>query len=132
MDLRLWQARFRDYLIIVKQWSPRTAETYGRELKPFFEFLQARRVASPAGISRALLEEYRTELFYTQHRGKSLSFSTQGVRFSAVKRLLASSSARATCCWTSPEISKKPSGAGICHALCFLKPRLCVCSTPRM
>ena len=86
MDLRLWQARYREYLQIVKQWSPRTTDTYVRELKPLLDFLKAQGVTSMAGLTASMLEEYRTMLFYARHRERSLSLSTQSVRFAAVKQ----------------------------------------------
>lgn len=84
MDLRLWQARFREYLQVVRQWSPGTVEVYTRELKPFFAFLEGR-VASLTGLTRERLDEYRAQLFYARHRDRPLSRSTQMLRFCAVK-----------------------------------------------
>ena len=86
MDLRLWQARFREYQQIIRSWSPDTIDGYTRELKPFFEFLQARAGWNGlAGLTREILDEYRIHLFYAQHRGQLLSRGSQNARFSAVK-----------------------------------------------
>lgn len=84
MDLRLWQARFREYLQVVRQWSAGTVDVYTRELKPFFAFLEGK-VSSLSGLTREWLEEYRTHLFYLRHQDKPLSRNTQMLRFCAVK-----------------------------------------------
>ena len=86
MDLRLWHARFREYLQIVRQWTPNTVETYTRELRPFFEFLVARPGwTSLSGLTREVLEEYRTSLFYAKYHNQHLSLSTQNLKFCAIK-----------------------------------------------
>lgn len=84
VDLRLWQARFREYLQVVRQWSAATVDVYTRELKPFFAFLEDK-VSSLSGLTRERLEEYRTHLFYLRPQDKPLSRSTQMLRFCAVK-----------------------------------------------
>jgi integrase/recombinase XerD len=86
VDLRLWQARFREYQQIIRQWSPETIDGYTRELKPFFEFLTTQpHWNGLAGLTRELLDEYRAYLFYVRHRELPLSRGTQNKRFSAVK-----------------------------------------------
>ena len=86
MDLRLWQARFREYQQVVKQWSPDTVYGYTRELKPFFAFLEARPGWNGlAGLTREILDEYRTHLFYARHHDKPLTRGSQSTRFAAVK-----------------------------------------------
>lgn len=86
VELRTWQARFRDYLSIVKGWSPSTVDVYSRELKPFFAFLDDHDVTSVSGITRKSLEDYRGYLYRLKPRGKNLTLSTQGVRLAAVKQ----------------------------------------------
>lgn len=86
MDLRTWQARYRDYLSIVKSWSPATTETYSRELKPFFAFLENYDLTSVSGLTRKILEEYRGYLYRLQPKGKNLTLSTQSVRLAAIKQ----------------------------------------------
>jgi len=86
MDLKLWQTRFRNYLQVVRQWAPGTVEVYLRELKPFFAFLQARPGwTSLSELTREILEEYRIQLFHAKYRDRSLSLSTQNLRFCGVK-----------------------------------------------
>ena len=86
MELRKWQARYRDYLSLVKGWSPATTDTYSRELKPFFEFLESYELQSLAGLTRKMLEEYRAHLYRLKPRGKNLALSTQAVRLAAIKQ----------------------------------------------
>ena len=86
LDLRLWQSRYRDYLSMVKGWSGRTLDTDGRELKPFFAFLASYELTSVAGLTREMLEGYRSHLYHLKVKDKSLSLSTQGVRLAAIKQ----------------------------------------------
>jgi integrase/recombinase XerD len=86
VDLRLWQARFREYLQVVRQFSPDTVRSYTRELKPFFEFLQAHPGwTSLSGLTREMLEEYRLHLYHILYRGRPLTRGSQSVRFDGVK-----------------------------------------------
>ena len=86
MDLRLWQARFRDYLQVVRQFSPSTVMAYTSELKPFFDFLKARPGwGGLSGLTREVLDEYRAHLFYLRFRERPLTRGTQNVRFGGIK-----------------------------------------------
>ena len=85
LDLRAWQARFRDYIEAVRGWSPRTREHYVSELKPFFAYLERQGLTSVARLSLTHLEGYRLELFQLRVKGKPLSRSTQGTRMAGVK-----------------------------------------------
>lgn len=84
MNLALWKTRFAEYLQ-VRQFSPRTVQTYAAELKPFFEFLEELAVPDLASVTRDVIEEYRTRLYYARHRGKKLCASTQALRLGAIK-----------------------------------------------
>ena len=84
LDLTLWQARYQEYLA-VRRYSTRTVDAYGAELGPFFDYLRAHGVDTLAGLTATLMEGYRTELFYLEHRGQRLAFNTQNARLSAVK-----------------------------------------------
>ena len=86
MDLRLWQARFREYLQIVKHWNPRTIEAQVGELRPFFAFLEAQPGwINLSGLTRELLEAYRAHLASLRPRGRLLSRDVQSIRFDGVK-----------------------------------------------
>ncbi|MEW6277749.1 MAG: tyrosine-type recombinase/integrase [Candidatus Eremiobacterota bacterium] len=87
MNGELWRTRFREYLEL-RQFSPRTVESYSREMKEFFAFLLERRVESPAGITRELVEEYRTYLFTRRVKEKALAQRTQAGKLGAVKAFL--------------------------------------------
>ncbi len=94
MHVERWKARFREYMEL-RNWSLRTADTYCRALGPFFDFLVAQGVESLGEITRALVEAYRVELYYTVNRGpdrsrqgQSLTLRTQASRLSAVKAFL--------------------------------------------
>lgn len=87
LDLDLWRTRFREHLETLGT-SPRTVDNYAGELRPFFEFLEGSGLEGLAGLTRDLVEEYRTHLFYAKSRGRSLALSTQRVRLQAVKRFV--------------------------------------------
>jgi integrase/recombinase XerD len=87
LDLELWQGRFQEYQEL-RSSSPRTVATYTAELKPFFGFLRAQGVKSLGALTRELIEDYRTHLFYLRFRGKTLALSSQRVRLQAVKCFL--------------------------------------------
>lgn len=86
LDLRLWQARYREYLEIVRGWSPRTVENYTAELKVFFPFLERQGVTNLTRLTRAHLEGYRLELFHLRRRDRPLSKQTQACKLSAIKQ----------------------------------------------
>jgi integrase/recombinase XerD len=84
LNVDYWQARYREALSI-RRYAPRTVEVYVTEVRPFFAYLSAQGVAALGSLTPTLMDGYRTELFYREHRGKRLSFRTQDVRLSAVK-----------------------------------------------
>lgn len=84
MNLGLWQTRFSEYLQL-RQFSPRTVDSYVGELKYFFDFLETVAVKDLASVTRDVIEEYRTHLYYAEHRGQKLSARTQGTRLGAIK-----------------------------------------------
>lgn len=84
LDPVLWQERFSQHME-VRGWSTDTIATYLAGLRPFFKFLQERQVESLAGVTRELVEDYRTRLFYHKYRGRNLSMATQQARLAAVK-----------------------------------------------
>ncbi len=83
----LWRLRFGEFLQL-RHFSPRTIEGYTRELKGFFEFLEGHELESPAGITRAHVEEYRVHIFGLKTNGKHLSQRTQAAKLGAVKAFL--------------------------------------------
>ncbi len=85
MNLELWQSRFRDDMEL-SRWSENTIKIYVMELRPFFEFLAAQGIDDLAGISRDVIEGYRTHLFYATYRNRPISAARQANRLSAVKR----------------------------------------------
>ena len=84
MEIDHWQRLFGEYLETL-QFSERTVESYVGCLRFFLEFLRARGLESLSGLTRAHLEEYRTELFYTETRGKRLAIRTQQCRLGMVR-----------------------------------------------
>ncbi len=85
LELRSWQARFRDYIELVKGWSQRTREAYCQELKPFFAYLERQGVTQLGRLTRSHLEGYRLELSQLQFQGKPITAKTQQAKLSAVK-----------------------------------------------
>jgi len=86
LDLRYWQARYREYIEIVRGWSQRTVEIYTGELKGFFAYLERQGVTQLGRLSRSHLEGYRLEIFQQRHHGKPLAKATQQVRLTGVKQ----------------------------------------------
>lgn len=85
LELRSWQARFRDYIELVKGWSQRTREAYCQELKPFFAYLERQGVTQLGRLTRSHLEGYRLELSQLQFQGKPITAKTQQAKLCAVK-----------------------------------------------
>jgi len=83
-NVALWQQRFRDYMAI-RAWSQRTIDSYAREVRPFLEFLDVCGIDSVSGITRDVIEGYRTLLFEVRRHERPLSVGTQAVRLGAVK-----------------------------------------------
>lgn len=88
LDLRYWQARFREYLKVVKDWSEDTQLRYSRELKPFFAYLERQGVSQLGRLTRFHLEGYRLEVFQLRHQGRALSKHTQRTRLSGIKQFV--------------------------------------------
>ncbi len=86
LDVRFWQARFYDYMKLVRGWTERTIEGYRSELKPFLGFLERQGVTQIGRLTRAHLEGYRLELSQLQSRGKPLTGATQQRRLCAIKQ----------------------------------------------
>lgn len=88
LDLRYWQARFREYIELVRGWTQRTRESYCGELKPLFAFLERQGVAQVGRLTRTHLEGYRLELSQLHSQGKPLTARTQQVRLCAMKQFV--------------------------------------------
>ena len=86
LNLRYWQARYREYIEIVRGWSQRTVEIYTGELRNFFAYLERQGVTQLGRLNRSHLEGYRLEIFQQRHRDKPLAKSTQQVRLIGVKQ----------------------------------------------
>lgn len=85
LDLRSWQARFREYIDLVKGWSPRTREAYCQELKHFFAYLERQGVTQLGRLTRSHLEGYRLALSHMQFQGQPITARTQQAKLCAVK-----------------------------------------------
>jgi integrase/recombinase XerD len=79
-----WKQRFGQDLLM-RGFSPRTAENYTSELAPLFAFLEERGVDKPANVTRDDLEAYRHHLYYGQFNGKRLGLGRQASRLDGVK-----------------------------------------------
>lgn len=86
LDLRYWQARYREYIEIVRGWSQRTVEIYTGELRGFFAYLERQGLSQLGRLTRSHLEGYRLEIFQLRHRDKPLARPTQQVRLTGVKQ----------------------------------------------
>lgn len=88
LSVGLWQQRFGSWLR-QRSYAERTVHAYTRELGPFFEFCQGRGAAELADVTRDLVEEYRTHLYYLRHKDdQPLTASTQQSRLGAVLSFL--------------------------------------------
>lgn len=83
-SLKGWKQRFRQDLLM-RGFSPRTADGYTSELAPLFEFLTERGVEKLTQVTRDDLESYRHHLFHGTFRGKRLGLGSQARRLAAVK-----------------------------------------------
>lgn len=86
LDLRYWQARYREYIEVVRGWSQRTVEIYTGELRGFFAYLERQGVTQLGRLSRVHLEGYRLEIFQIRRADKPLAKATQQVRLTGVKQ----------------------------------------------
>lgn len=85
----LWQERFAAYLR-ERRYAERTVATYTRELGPFFEFCLSRGVDQLERVTRDLVEEYRTHLYYQRQKvgDRPLAARTQAIKLGAVLAFL--------------------------------------------
>lgn len=84
LSVTSWQQRFADWLRR-RSYAESTVLAYTRELVPFFEFCLGRGAAVLADLTRDLVEEYRTHLYYLRHKDdQPLTPSTQQGRLGAV------------------------------------------------
>jgi integrase/recombinase XerD len=88
LDLRHWQARYREYLEVTRGWSLRTVDTYNAELKPFFAYLERQGLTNLGRLTATHLEGYRLEIYQIRFRGRPLARPTQQVRLSAIKQFV--------------------------------------------
>jgi integrase/recombinase XerD len=86
LDLRHWDARFREYLIIVRSMAVRTVDSYASELKSFFPYLERQGLTNLGRLTRTHLEGYRLDLFQRRYRDKPLSLATLSGRLTAIKQ----------------------------------------------
>ncbi len=86
--LKAQKQRFRQDLLM-RGFSPRTADGYAAELVPLFEFLTERGVTQLPQVTRDDLESYRHHLFHGTFRGKRLGLGSQARRLAAVKSFFA-------------------------------------------
>lgn len=84
-----WQERFAAWLR-ARSYAERTVLSYTWELGPFFEFCLGRGARELADVTRELVEEYRTHLYYLRQKGEDrpLAPRTQMHRLGAVLAFL--------------------------------------------
>lgn len=84
VNLALWQARFREHLEL-RRCSPRTVESYGGELRPFFEFLEEQGIETLTAVTRETLQGYQVHLHgLKKANGKPLTVVTQSCKLTAI------------------------------------------------
>jgi integrase/recombinase XerD len=86
MDFELWKTRFRDWMVI-RHFSADTICGYLNSLEPFLTFFEALGLTSWTEVSRDVIEEYRSHVFYQKNRrnGQALKVGTQVARLVSVK-----------------------------------------------
>jgi integrase/recombinase XerD len=84
LSLDSWKQRFRQDLLM-RGFSPRTAENYTSELVPLFGFLAERGIDKPSQVTRDDLEAYRHHLYHGRFNGKRLGLGRQASRLDGVK-----------------------------------------------
>ncbi|MHB2018412.1 MAG: tyrosine-type recombinase/integrase [Candidatus Xenobia bacterium] len=87
-NVELWRSRFVEYMAM-RGWTRRTQESYGNQVRPFLDFVDACGVTALSGITHETVEGYRAHLFERrQPDGRPLMLRTQAVALSAVKAFL--------------------------------------------
>ena len=84
LNFELWSGRFSEWMRL-RNWSENTIESYCHSLRQFFAYLESQGITTVAGITRDLMEGFRSHLYYRQHQGKPLAISTQAMRIQAAK-----------------------------------------------
>jgi len=75
----LWRDRFVAYMRR-KDYSLRTLKDYSLTLRFFFLFLADLGIDRLSNVTKEVVHEYQTHLFYYERKGKRLSFSSQATR----------------------------------------------------
>jgi integrase/recombinase XerD len=74
----------------VRGYSEETAKTWGKQLRPFVEWLADRSIARPNEVTRQLLERYQRNLhLHRKANGEPLSAASQNARLTAIRRFFA-------------------------------------------
>ena len=76
--------KFTEYMKI-NHFSPRTIESYTRNIRYFLDFLAELKIENIAEADRRLLADYQARVYLTAHRGKPLAATTQRTRIIAVR-----------------------------------------------
>lgn len=84
-----WEERFAEWMR-TRHWSEDTVTLYGTGLRQFLAYLAGLGIGQMTGLTRELVEGFRTHLFYQRHQGtgQPLSVATQAARLGAVKAFL--------------------------------------------
>ena len=83
-SLATWRARYMAWLE-VRNFSPETVESRGRDLYTFIVWCAERGLGEPREITRPILERYQRHLYHWRKAdGQPLSFPTQGGRLARV------------------------------------------------
>lgn len=84
MNLTLWQSRFREHLE-QRNYAERSIEGYLGQLRPFFEFLSSMGIETLGGVTRDVMEQFRSHLFEREYRGRRVTAATQSGSLCQIK-----------------------------------------------
>jgi integrase/recombinase XerD len=80
----LWNERFISYLKKLNV-AERTVREYPYQLRFFFQFLSDNGIDLISQVTKGVIQEYQTYLYYYEKKGRKFSFATQHCKLSVVK-----------------------------------------------
>lgn len=80
----LWIERFVSYMHR-RNFSEKTVKDYRGHMNFFFRYLSGQRLEKISQVTRDIIRDYQTYLYYFERKGRKLSFGTQHSKLTAVK-----------------------------------------------
>ena len=84
----LWIERFVSYMHR-RNFSEKTVKDYRGHMNFFFRYLSGQRLEKISQVTRDIIRDYQTYLYYFERKGRKLSFGTQHSKLTAVSHFSA-------------------------------------------